>query len=355
LSTAADAGRLRLEDLVSYDGAHGRIRAKIMPSAGLEALVRKEAEHGGLVRFTVEDASGVWALQFVEGGRSRGALTILTCYDITDPGPFCCFSLVCGNGITDFKAYAFSGPARRGRFSILLSEKPDAVRLSWRLPLDALPPQHEHAVAPAVPLSDFTVREDISDLLQIKTSYPQAWSHYCAPLLRRLGAGHLLHRHPAADVYRVFDRIEPGAEIAQRVDDLISSLGSASFADRSGAGDALQQMGRNAILPLLRTDFATLSPEQTDRVHRLVFADDWQPIALDPAAATKSLGVMLDCLDDDDPDVRAAAKQAVEKLIAMPLTVQLPADSHLRGIMVDALCDQLRDAVEFQQTVGRVR
>ena len=139
LSTATDTGQVHLDDIVRFDGDHGQIRATFTLSENLEALAKKEAERGGVVRFVVEQMPGVWTLQFTAGRHSHEPITILTCYDASDPGPFCCFSLTCGNGIADFKAYAFAGPAGRGRFSILLAERPDAVKGSWRLPLDAMP------------------------------------------------------------------------------------------------------------------------------------------------------------------------------------------------------------------------
>ena len=150
----------------------------------------------------------------------------------------------------------------------------------------------------------------------------------------------------------MLDQIEPAPEIAHRVDDLLAELGSASFADRRSRQLALRQLGRPAILPLLRCDPSSLSPEQADRVHELLTADDWQPIDADASTAKKNLGFLLDCLDDDDAAIRAAARRSAETLIGTPLTIDLGAEPRTRSAAVDALSDQLRDAIEFKKSVG---
>ncbi len=60
---------------------------------------------------------------------------------------------------------------------------------------------------------------------------------------------------------------------------------------------------------------------------------------------------MLDCLDDDDPAVRAEAKKSVETQIGQKLVFDVNLDRNLRGPAVDALIDQLHTSAAFRDAV----
>ena len=57
---------------------------------------------------------------------------------------------------------------------------------------------------------------------------------------------------------------------------------------------------------------------------------------------------MLDCLDDDDPEVRAAAKQVVEKLIAMPLTALLAVEA---SVLISSRVSDVRSAQQYSGVI----
>ncbi len=154
------------------------------------------------------------------------------------------------------------------------------------LPSDVAP-----QAAPPTPLKPpifgqaFGGHELITGIADVEARFPKAWTQFGVPVFRRLGAEHLLHRHPAIDVYRMFPQVQPDPRTTQRVDEWVAGLGSAEFSERQASQQALAGMGRPAVLALMRVDPSTLSPEQSERRRKLLSDDDWQPIAEEYAAA----------------------------------------------------------------------
>ncbi len=353
LEVAQVGGRYRLEDLVHFEGSHGRIQARITQPADLAELANTAAVRNGVVRFTVEGDPGIWTLQVIPRRASRGDdETILTCYDAGSRGTFACFSLAVGNGVTSFKACDFAAPGGRGRYNICFVDTGDSLRATWQLPPLGVS-RSSGTSAPDAADDVSKTKDRPANFVEFQTKHPLVWERQGLPVLRRLGAGHLMHRHPAIEVYRTFDSIMPDSKAAGQVSRLMDALGSSEFADRQAAELSLRQMGRAAILPLLRVDRAALSPEQSDRWRRLLAADDWRPFAGEVGAARIDLPFLLDCLDDEDPAVRGAAKHAAETLIGRPLDLDPSLDPHARCAAVDSLCDQLRDSAAFRAAITR--
>lgn len=342
LDTAAVGGRYRLDDLVSYDARHGRIFVRLTIPSELASRATQERERGGLVRFSVDGDPGIWTLQFAEPRPSRPWMTVITCYDTDPNAPFCCFALALREGAMSVKGCDFAAPGGRGRNNFSFTQFDSRALLAWQLPPDVAPKGWTNSHTSPDLSKAFVGHETITGITDVESRFPQAWTQYVMPLFCRLGAEHLLHRHPAVDVYRMFPHIQPNSGTARRVEELIAGLGSAAFSERQAAQQALGAMGRAAVLALMRIDPSTLSPEQAERRRKLLSEDDWQPINEEYAAARKDLPLLLDCLDDDDPAVRAKAKQSVETWIGRSLDFDINRDRGSRGAAVDALHDQLR-------------
>ncbi len=271
LDTAAQAGQYRLDDLVSYDVHHGRILVRLTIPSELAALATHEREHGGVVRFTVAGDPGIWTLQFAEPRPSRPWMTVLTCYDTDAAAPFCCFALTVRDGAISMKGFDFAAPGGRGRNNYAFTQFDSGARLAWQLPASAAPQGWSNPAGPTPFGEAFSGQELITGISDVESRFPLAWLRYGVPIFRRLGAEHLLHRHPAVDVYRMFPQIQPDSRTVGRVDELVTDLGSAAFSERQAAQRMLVAMGRRATLALMRIDPATLSPEQVEAAPEAAF------------------------------------------------------------------------------------
>lgn len=351
IDTAAQAGQYRLDDLVSYDAHHGRIIVRLTIPSELAALATQEREHGGVVRFSIVGDPGIWTLQFAEPRPSRPWMTVLTCYDTDPAAPFCCFALTVRDGAVSIKGFDFAAPGGKGRNNYAFTQFDSGARLAWQLPTSVAPQGWSNPAGPTPFGEAFSGHDLITGIADVESRFPLAWVRYGVPIFRRLGAEHLLHRHPAVDVYRMFPQVQPDSRTVGHVDELVSGLGSASFSERQAAQHTLRAMGRPAVLALMRIDPSTLSPEQIERRRKLLSDDDWQPITEEYAVARKDLALLLDCLEDDDPALRAQAKRAVESLIGRKLDFDVNLDRNLRGAAVDALRDQLRAVDAFRDGV----
>ncbi|HEY7118183.1 MAG TPA: hypothetical protein VH475_16455 [Tepidisphaeraceae bacterium] len=155
-------------------------------------------------------------------------------------------------------------------------------------------------------------------LRQLQVDHPREVRAFLMPLLQRL-SGRALLKPGAADVYRVFDTIHPDPQVAKKLDELLLRLDSDDYARRDGAARELSALGAPTVLAALRHDTTDLSPEARNRLGQFIASRS--NVSIDgPAAARNDADFLIDCLEDDDPRVRAAAKSALEELGGKPLS-----------------------------------
>jgi hypothetical protein len=90
-------------------------------------------------------------------------------------------------------------------------------------------------------------------------------------------------------------------------------------------------------------DWSELSDEQRTRLLALVNDHHRREIS-DVAAARKDLNFLADCLEYDDPAVRAEAKGAIEQALGQPISFDFQATGDARCEAVDAVRKQIAQA-----------
>jgi hypothetical protein len=184
---------------------------------------------------------------------------------------------------------------------------------------------------------------------QLRRENAQLVRKYLEPPLRRITGRSLLKPGPA-DVYRVFEQIQPDPAVARQVARLLIRLDAESFKERESASDALAQLGGSAVLAVLRLDRSLVSAEVNTRLTSFLAAHGNSTV--DPQQAATDRHFLVDCLDDEDAKVRSAAKEALEKLLSRTITFDLSLTGEQRLKAVDAvrremeLKSQQRDSKE---------
>jgi hypothetical protein len=177
-------------------------------------------------------------------------------------------------------------------------------------------------------------------LAQLHAEHPAEVRRHLVPLLHAL-TGRTLLRPGATDVYRAFPEIPADPAAARKLDHVLARLDADAYADRDRADRDLHALGPAGVLALLRRDLADLSPEARTRADVFLAARSNTPYP-DPARARADGAFLLDCLDDDDPAVRAAAKSDLENLVGRPVDFDTTLTGGPRATAVDTLRRQLQ-------------
>jgi hypothetical protein len=156
------------------------------------------------------------------------------------------------------------------------------------------------------PLEDATA----ADLAQLWHEHQPQLREYLLPLLDEISQSHVL-RPRGGDVYRAFADIPADPLVLEKLRELLPRLDADDARQRAAASAELAKLGASAVLAALRIDSSELAPEQRARLDTLI---DRNTIWPDPAAARKDPRFLIDCLDNEDPDVRSAARSALVKL-----------------------------------------
>jgi hypothetical protein len=166
------------------------------------------------------------------------------------------------------------------------------------------------AVTEARPTKTQTL--DAKNLLDLRAQDPKLVRDAVVPWLVQL-AGEDLLLPGAADVYRVFDEIDPDAETSAQVQALLPELSSPAYDRREAATAALAHLGPGGACALMRMDRSQLPPEAASRIDALLARQTRRQFD-DPGVMRNDLSFLADCMEFDDARVRAAAKAQVEKI-----------------------------------------
>jgi hypothetical protein len=170
---------------------------------------------------------------------------------------------------------------------------------------------------------------------QLIAEHPQEVRQYLVPLIHNLTGRFLLHPGPS-DVYRLFDSIPADPAVMTKLDAILGRLESDNYAERNKAGKELASKGPPFVLAALRRDPADLSAEAKNHLEQFI-AKNSNATLDNLAAARKDRSLLLDCLEDEDPAVRSAAKTALEKAIGKSIDFETNLESDERLQAVDAL------------------
>jgi hypothetical protein len=186
------------------------------------------------------------------------------------------------------------------------------------------------------------LRLDGPSFLRLQAEHPEEVHQYLLPLLVRLGGEQLL-RPGGADVYRVFAELPVSPGVAAKVAEILPRLDSDVFSLRDAASHDLAELGARGAQVVLKLDRGLLTFEQNDRLD--AFLDTQRRRAIDdPTTMRKDAAFLVDCLEDDDPAVRAAAKGAMEKAMGRKVEFDLEADAGKRAARAEELREAVRSA-----------
>jgi hypothetical protein len=201
-------------------------------------------------------------------------------------------------------------------------------------------PRPDHPGGPNV----VPVRQDWQDddFGSFVNNHPDITAECLLPLFKDFQLDYLLIKPTEWQLAQMFpDLFKPDDATIKEVKALLDKLDSESWADRQAATLKLKDMGPIAAGILVQIDPRSLSPEQQARVavlceHRLTKEQI--------SELSKNTDLLLECMDDQRPEVRAEALAALKKAIGHDVAFDLDSDAAKRRTAIETLRDQLRPA-----------
>jgi hypothetical protein len=161
-------------------------------------------------------------------------------------------------------------------------------------------------------------------------------------MLRTLSGRDLLRRSPT-EIFGAFTSIAPDPQAMKQLEKVVQGLESDSYPERERASRALEELGAPGLLAAMRRDNSDLSAEAASRLNAFVSRHSGES-SESPAAALKDPAFLLDCMDDDDINVRVAATAALEKLLGRTVDFDPKLNDQARAAAIDALRARLNPA-----------
>ncbi len=296
---------------------------KIKPVDGLltAELIAKLPENES-IRVSVEGSNAVWAIR----NRNGAGLPMLTMtrYDFDAPADAnWSISLSIRNNY--FSIYAQTGDIANGART-RLTQSGKTLRLTIS--------DGQRGIQNSI------LNAQAETLQQLQKEHPEPVRKYLAPVLRIIAGSSLLKPGPA-DVYRMFGSIPADPDAAKALDELMPLLDGATFTVREEAARRLAAMGTPGVLAVVRRSRDDLSVEARNRID--AFLAGQASLDLDTLdSARRDPYLLMDCLDDEDVSVRAAAKAALEDLAGKPIEF----DVHLEGAARAEAIEKIRPISE---------
>jgi hypothetical protein len=322
LMSLPDAGTFKLDGLIRFAVSDGRIRSELLAPVATAAGPR---------RMRIEGSDALWMINSFNNG-VVSFHTLARCdFDAPDD-QFWMISYTFQDSGNAVSIYAQGGPdCEVNRLFFNQQQTSVSVNLSGmennRLKQILL------ATAP--------------DLFRLRNDHPETIRKFLLPILKKL-TGQSVLRPGASDVYRVFTHIPADPRVTGRLFACLPGLVSDVQEIRDRATQDLLSLGPTGALAALRTDAEVLLPEQANRVGELIRAHRRMTLE-DPAQTSNDPHFLIDCLEDDDKLVRAAAKTALERVFSRPIDFDLDALPAAREVASDRLRIQLAKALGKDQ------
>jgi hypothetical protein len=174
------------------------------------------------------------------------------------------------------------------------------------------------------------------DFATLRRQHPKEIDQYLRPLLRQLQMESVLAADPMI-AWQVFaEDLKPDQATLKAVEALLPALDSDSFQDRDRALQALQQKGLAVAIAITHLDRGKLSDQQNMLLDTAMAAFQPQRGA-DLSKWRSDQDFLLDCLYTEDPAIRTAALDALQKKLARPVKFDVTADFEARRSAIDAL------------------
>jgi hypothetical protein len=313
VNSLPDAGSFKLQDLIRFSVIDGRIRSELLAAI----------PGGGPRRLRIDGSESVWMVNsFSSGLQSHHTLVR---YDFEAPDDqFWMVSYTFQETGAIASIYAQGGPDCEVS-RLFFNQQQSSVSLN----LSGI----ENNRLKQILLASAT------DLFRLRADHPEPIRKFLLPVLRKLTTQPILRPGPS-DVYRVFTQIPADPRTTGRIFALLPALVSDVQEIRDRATRDLLALGPAGALAALRTDAEVLLPEQANRLGELIKTHSRMTIE-DPARSAADPSFLIDCLEDDDKAVRAAAKESLEKVLARAINFDLEAPVAQREAASDRLRIQL--------------
>jgi hypothetical protein len=158
---------------------------------------------------------------------------------------------------------------------------------------------------------------------------PELVRQHVAPMLRELFGLYFAPPDPAL-AYAVFDELPADESVARRLEAIVPRLDVDAAAEREAAGEQLRGLGIPGVVAVLHYRRENLTFEQESRLNAFLADHTWRgdgPGDAQTKALRTDRSFLLACLEFQTPDVRTAAKRALEDLVGpVELDVNLPPD-----------------------------
>jgi hypothetical protein len=179
---------------------------------------------------------------------------------------------------------------------------------------------------------------EAANVQKIRHERPVEVRTYLEPLLIELCGGRNPLRPQAGDVYRAFESIPADSGATERVQRIVDAFDALEPAVREAASTQLNQLGRADVLAAARIDRTQLSAEQSLRLDAFVARNS---AMADIQAARRDRLFLIDCLEDEDSAVRAAALTALREVVGHEIDFDIDAPAEQRATDAQALETQL--------------
>jgi hypothetical protein len=181
---------------------------------------------------------------------------------------------------------------------------------------------------------------DAPDFFSFLREHPQEANQYLRPLLREVGQESVFA--PQAMVaWQIFsDLWAPDPQVTRKIQDLLPLLEDENYRVRNEALWKLHGLGTDGAAVMVHMDRTRLSPEQNMLIDRALVQYAQLP-AREAARLRSDPAFLLDCLYSDDPTVRRAALDRLNKIAKANLPFNVNADAVSRAKAVAILRQQL--------------
>lgn len=181
------------------------------------------------------------------------------------------------------------------------------------------------------------------DFVTLRGRDEPATDTYLRPLLRELGQEHVLAPDPQVARQVFPERWQPDEMITRAVQRLLPGLDAPDGDAREVATGELAKLGEDAVLALLRLDRGALSAEQNSRIDAVIAAHA-SLTRTEAARRRRQVRFLLDCLNSDDPAIRAAGLEHLREVLTEPVEFDLSLPVPARSAAVASLREKLEES-----------
>lgn len=175
----------------------------------------------------------------------------------------------------------------------------------------------------------------------LRREHPREFEEYLRPLFREFHQDQAVFGVEGQVAWQVMaDVWQSPPDLSERIAPLIAQLDAVEYSERARAQAALRKMGEPAALYLASADRRSWSAEQRARTDKLLA--EFFPLSMQQA---KTLGMdvnfLLDCLDSDDADLRAATLKHLNRALGREVQLNLDKPPAERFAAIAQLRKQL--------------